>query len=254
MKIYNPVHRSKFVWRELHNVWQKFDNVEAIRCALYHELEDDVPDSGDYNLGYFEGKQQKKKWLNSRADLKAMYTLYHGKTQISLWCDGKEPGDENLSSDEEQLYPSKKRRRTNKKDVGSEKEGELESIIFSTIEGKTNYSGPQLRLWARMVVAKTHDDLDDPPKVPMITGLKSKQKESLTEVFTSAAVAIAKAFSPSSENYNPTAQFSPSKKITLRMKNLDQLRQLQQLQEDGILSQEEFQSQKKIVLESLNNL
>lgn len=134
---------------------------------------------------------------------------------------------------------------------------ELEAI-FLKLKDKhgSNYSGPQLRLWARMIIAKTHDDIENPPKVPMITGVqKPKQRDSLTDAFTSAAVAIAKVFSPSSENgSSTTTSFSPSKQINLRLKNLEQLRQLQQLQEDGVLSQEEFHSQKKIVLSSLNNL
>ncbi len=205
MKIYNPARRSKFVWRELHNVCHKFDSVEAVKSALYHEFEDEVPDNGDYSLGYFEGKQQKKRWLISQSDLKAMYTFYHGKAQVSLWCDGIEPAD-TRSSDEDQPNPPKKRKK-NDTTKPSEKEDELESV-FQRLKAKheVNYSGPQLRLWARMIVAKTHDDFDKPPNVPMITGVqRTKQKESLSEALTSAAVAVAKVFSPASEN-KPIAQ------------------------------------------------
>jgi hypothetical protein len=42
------------------------------------------------------------------------------------------------------------------------------------------------------------------------------------------------------------------KKLDLTMKNLEQLCQLQKLLEDGVLSQKEFDSQKKIVVLSLN--
>ena len=111
-----------------------------------------------------------------------------------------------------------------------------------------------------MIVAKTHDDMDEPPKVPMITGAvqKSQPKESLTDAFVSAATAIAKVFSPSQASVATTetqkVPFSPGIKLDLRMKNLEQLRQLQKLLEDGILSQEEFDSQKKIVVLSLNHL
>ena len=109
-----------------------------------------------------------------------------------------------------------------------------------------------------MTVAKTHDDMDEPPKVPMITGTVQKsqpQKESLTDAFVSAATAIAKAFSPSQASVETQkVPFSPGKKLDLRMKNLEQLRQLQKLYEDGILSQEEFDAQKKIVVLSLNHL
>jgi len=53
-----------------------------------------------------------------------------------------------------------------------------------------------LRLWARTIIAKTHDDMDNPPKVPMITGSVQRQprSESLTDALTSAASAVAKAF------------------------------------------------------------
>ena len=50
-----------------------------------------------------------------------------------------------------------------------------------------------------MIVAKMHDDMDEPPKVPMITGAvqKSQPKEPPTDTFVSAATAVAKVFSPS---------------------------------------------------------
>lgn len=47
---------------------------------------------------------------------------------------------------------------------------------------------------------------------------------------------------------------SPGKAIDLRMKNLQQLRYLQQLYEDNILSDRELAEQKRIVLESLRKL
>lgn len=74
----------------------------ATLCStLYHELEDDVPDSRDFSVGYFE---QKKKWLASSDDLEAMYACFEGKPCISLCCDGKGP-DNGSSSDEEREKP-----------------------------------------------------------------------------------------------------------------------------------------------------
>ena len=63
VKIYDPERRSKFTLRDLHSICHQFDSVKALRSALYHELEDEIPD-GDYNVGYFEGSQHKKKWLS----------------------------------------------------------------------------------------------------------------------------------------------------------------------------------------------
>ncbi len=134
----------------------------------------------------------------SNQDLEAMYDHFQLKPCISLWCDGRDPGD---GSDEEKTARKKKKRE--KHDHGtskhSDREEELEDV-FQSLKKKHEgeYSGPELQLWARMVVAKTHDDLDNPPKVPMITGSIQKQprRESLTDAFTSAATAIAKVFSP----------------------------------------------------------
>ena len=79
-----------------------------------------------------------------------------------------------------------------------------------------------------MFVANTHDDLEHPPNVPLITGSVQRQtrKESLTDAFTNAASAIAKALSPPTTS---SSTCSPSKVVDIRMKNLEQLR------EDGVL-------------------
>ena len=89
VKIYDPERRSKFTQRDLYSICHRFQSVKALRSALYHELEYEIPD-GDYNVGYFEGSHHKKKWLVSSADLEAMYAHFKGKKQIPLWCDGRE--------------------------------------------------------------------------------------------------------------------------------------------------------------------
>ena len=47
---------------------------------------------------------------------------------------------------------------------------------------------------------------------------------------------------------------SPGKSVDLHMKNLQQLRFIQQLFDDNILSQDEFFEQKKSILEALRKL
>ena len=124
---------------------------------------------------------------------------------------------------------------------------------------EAKWSGPQYRLWARAIVSGVHDSDSQPPNAPMFTGgLQKQPKESLVDAFAGAATAIAKAFSPKPLQDVAAAghsvQFSPGKKVDIRMKNLEQLRVLQSLMEDGILSRDEFTEQKHIVLQSLNNL
>ena len=253
MKIYDPSKRTKFSVRQMHNVSQKFHSVAALRSALWHEFGDAVPDEGEFNVGYFEGKQHTKKWLVTSQDLKAMYSYFQGKPCLSLWCDGSKDQQED---DHEETAPRKKTKKETKKETKRhEREDELEDV-FQQLKKRhgSEYSGPQLRLWARMYVANTHDDLDHPPNVPIITGsVQRPRRESLSDAFSNAATAFAKAFSPQ-PTASPSTSCSPTKVVDIRMKNLEQLRCLQQLREDGILTEEEFCVQKSIVLKSLNKL
>lgn len=121
----------------------------------------------------------------------------------------------------------------------------------------SKWSGPQYRLWARAIVSGVHESDDHPPNAPMFSGgLQKQPKESIVDAFTGAATVIAKAIvNPKAlQDVTDTERFSPGKKVDIRMKNLEQLRILQKLREDGILSQDEFTEQKRIVLQSLNNL
>ncbi len=102
------------------------------------------------------------------------------------------------------------------------------------------------------------------PHVPMITGMPQKclKKDSLAETFAGAAEAIAKAFStpqnrPAASSSRPDSGIvgvSPGKCTDLRSKNLQQLRFLQELFEDNIISASQLAEQKAIVFDALRNL
>ena len=149
VKIYDPVRRNKFCVREMHNVKHKFKSVAALQLALWHEFDEFVPEEGEFSVGYFEGQSHTKKWIVSGQDLKAMCSYFDGKECISLWCDGKEQ--------EEQGRVGQKRK--GKGEPHSSKRAEREEEvddIFQRLKKKQkdSFSGPQLRLWARMIVAR----------------------------------------------------------------------------------------------------
>ena len=134
-----------------------------------------------------------------------------------------------------------------------DRQEDLESI-HSELQKKhrDSYSGPQLRLWARMIVSGTHDDMEEPPRVPMIRGLvpKRQKQETLSDALAGAATAFVNAFRPTpttSVSNTPVSSMgiSPGKTADIRMKNLQQLCFLQQLMEDRIISEQEFLEQKK---------
>jgi hypothetical protein len=102
----------------MHHVKQRFKTVSALCSALWHEFEGCVPDEGIFNIGYFKGKQHTKKWLVSNQDLDVMYAYFHGKSCISLWCDGKEQDDCDGSKKKCETQHSRKR------------DDEVEDIIY----------------------------------------------------------------------------------------------------------------------------
>ena len=108
-----------------------------------------------------------------------------------------------------------------------------------------------------------HDDFENPPDLPAFRNEtpKKAKHESLSDALTGAAVAFAHAFkgntslaqSPS-EMPITAVGMSPGKAVDLRMKNFEQLRYLQQLYDDGILTMKEFEEQKERILSSLRKL
>ena len=245
-------HSKKAVTRYLHHFSAKFHSVTDIRVRLLEEFGDDLPGTINFDVGYYE-KRSSKCLLVTSEDLKQMYEGFKVDEDILLWCDGK--SKEVTGSDK-----VRKRRRE------PEKSSEQEDVdaIYQELKEKhsTSFTVPQYRLWARMIHCGTHDSRDSPPAVPMFTGSQPKRprKESLADTIAESVAAISKAFSSpqSSSNQGPASApvlgLSPGKSVDLRMKNLQQLRYIQQLLEDNILSENEFLEQKKCILESLRKL
>ena len=111
-----------------------------------------------------------------------------------------------------------------------------------------------------MLDCGTHESLESPPLFG--NQPKKARKDALTEVIVDAASAFSKAMkspSPSSPEdiqvpQSPSPSYtgiSPGRAVELRSKNLQQLRNIQQLFEENVLTLEEYTEQKKIVLESI---
>ena len=180
--------RTPRIVKELHTFTSKFTTIKQLRHILSTELCSDLPAS--YNVGYYEGRHHVKKWLTTDNDLSAMNEKC-ASNNVYLWCEATQT--DNLSRDR-----SPPRKSSSKRD---DKEKEVDEIVKDLKERHPDdYSGPQLRLWARMISNGLHEDLDDPPRVPMITGAgpKRQKQESLTDALIGAANAFAKVFNPPS--------------------------------------------------------
>jgi hypothetical protein len=220
---------------------------------ILEELGDDLGDSIKFDVGYYENRTSRC-LLVSSDDLKLLYEIFNGKDEIHLWCNASDDSSSSSSK-------TKKRKR--------ESDDENIDTIYQDLKEKHSdaYSIPQLRLWARMIQCSTHESYDKPPVVPIFSQPQPKRpKESLSD---SIAQGFKTAFSkgtyplvqPSPVQPFPIQQspvgscgVSPGKNIELRMKNLEQLRYLQKLFEDNILTDIEFMEQKQNILESIRKL
>jgi len=217
---------------------EKLASPEALKEKLLDSFPEHVPETKEFDMGYYEKPGNQKRWIESSKDLEVMYGG-NCSDDISLWCDGRtESGG------------STQKRKTNS-DTGDEpvskrarKEEEIEETFHTLRKNHgEEFSDPQLRLWARMYVNKLHTDLENPPNVPAITGKPAKhtreKTQGLTEALAGAAAAITKVLvrpsTPPSTGLSRSENLtgiSPASKARLSGQYLEQLRTLQQLREN----------------------
>lgn len=228
-----------------------FTSIEDMKQRLKSVLNENI--SGD--IGYYEGKQSMKRWLLEDEDVSQMYSK--GAREICLWF-------ERSCEDRDEIPKEKKKKEESIRLTRREEKEKNIDKAFEELNEKHDglYSKPQLKLWARMIVNEIHESYDQPPNVPLITGMVPKQskknKESISEVIAGAANAFLKAVCPRTPtetvNESSCASISPGKTADIRMKNLQQLRYLQQLFHDDILTESEYLEQKNNILQSLRTL
>ena len=110
-----------------------------------------------------------------------------------------------------------------------------------------------------MIKSGQWSDKETPPNLPMITG-KAAHKEKCNNVaktIATAAVAVVRALQSPTQSTptkqdtiqktnNPPVGISPGKRVRVQLRSqyLKQLKDIQLLRDDGVLTAEEFQAQK----------
>ena len=266
--------------RDLHHFSGKFQSIIGLKMKLMDEFGVLLPATTDFQIGYFMGKQSTKYWLMCQEDLENMNRCVEDtKGSMMLWCDGKSTAESNGGG-------SKRKKKADDFEPPPSKRQQIEDDLDTVVkELQTNhgekYTSPQLRCWARMITSGKYQDRDNIPAFLDLENQPKKQKRpSLAEAITGAAmtfanavktpdikqcssqsVVIASSDSPSTpvaassvRDLPVTTGISPGKITDLRMKNLRELRELQGLLEQNILTQQEFVEQKQLVLDSLRKL
>ena len=258
VRIINPCKKSEVKVRLLHHFSSKFESIDSLKQLLMRQFKDSVPCTTEFNVGFMEGSQQAKIWLANEDDLCSMYEVYKNGGNITLWCDGCSFHDSSSSSGSGQA--SKRKRDCETSTRRQEKEEEVDSVFKELSKKHEGMENTKLRLWARMICGGLHDDYDEPPNVPAFNlERKRPRRENVSDALAGAATAICKALSPASTvsdscSSQNISTFSPTKTVTLRMKNYEQLRYLKQLYEDGILEEKEYDEQKGNIMMTLSKL
>ena len=214
--------------RHLNDCSMKFDSVTSLRVKLIESFRESVPNTIDFNFGYFEGSQQAKMWLVVPDDLKTIYQKYPQGGAINLWCDAR--------CDETEVENVRKRKRDSEQNI-EENEKEVEEAYKKLLSKHgSKWDTPRLRLWARCICSDQHKDFEEPPDLPAFKDPEpKKRKESLSDALAGPAVAFATAMSGSKDQShstqpdrdhdagspfgNPVPAVSPAKAVDLRMKN-----------------------------------
>ena len=278
LKIINPNKKSNFIIRDVHHFGGKFATILDMKRKIMQEFKDELPETTDFNVGYFYGKQSAKRWIVTQEDLDAMYKTE--KDKFLLWADARVIASDGATAIGQKRKCGDSYSFTNKR---QQIEAEVDSTVAELKEKQGDkYSLPQLRLWARSIISGNHDSTEEPPDLPAITGVgpRKQKKQTLSEAIVEAATTFAGAvrgpdikqtggpnatvvLSGSTAAQTPTKVVSESEKsiglspgrvTELRSKKLQELRDLQCLLDQSILTEEEFAEQKALVLASLRKL
>ena len=263
VKIINPKKKSDFVVRMWHGTSQLFQSATSLRSKLQESFPQDIPHTDDFQMGYIEGNV--KRWIFEDQDLQVMYKTFPMSSKITLWCDAlqMQPSNE----------PPQKKRKTDSATASAGASLELDNvdIIFKELKSKhPNMANPKLRLWAKMIDKGRHDDYDNPPAIPLITGSPTpakKKTNNIGDALVNAATIFANAYAvqPPQPTGSPSKRssdvkqpgsnsFSPMSSAKLRRSCLEDLKSLNELYQEAVLSETEFLEQKEKILRTLKEI
>ncbi|KAJ7380575.1 hypothetical protein OS493_009042 [Desmophyllum pertusum] len=188
-----------------------------------------------FRLGYY-GEGHQKFSITSEVQLGEAMSLVK-KGLVTLWVDPHFPKDDGRIS-----VSSGKKRKANPRSANDDEESGKSSYEERLSRLRANHTLPEFKLscWARMLVNGTHRSEEEPPDLPFFTGKAKGVK--LTETETSGRA--------SGQSVDDAAE----RKIRMRSAVLQQLRVLKALNGDGVLSDDEFLSQKEKLLKELSTL
>ena len=203
--------------------------------------------------------------IRTNEDLSEIWeqVLNSGKS-VMLWCDGMvipstnkrkraASGVDDESDDDTDLKKSKKKKKTD-----TDREDRVEKIVQSlkAKHGDAKYTPMQYRVWGEMVAGGVHASEDNPPSTTMFVrcGTVTNKRKSTSDVVVDAIDKLSQVLSPKVASPVRNHSHSPAKIIESRSKCYRQLSELKNLHVSGVLTDEEYTSEKKGIMASLKSL
>ena len=205
-----------------------------------------------------------------------MFTLRNIKpdevsTVYELECVIRDQLCDEISEDEEVQEVKKKRKRircddeigeTRKKNIkGEDRDKKVQATISLLTEkhGDKSYTPMQYRVWTEMYLGGVHPTLDTPPTTSMFNragGGSARRSTGHTGEVVSAINDLTSALSPRvvSPSSGSTTRNSPARMIDNRTKCYKQLADLKSLFENNVLSEEEYDTERSVILGVLKKL
>ena len=218
----------------------------------------------NFDVGYVQGSNLIS--VRSSHDVCEVWNSKRKGYELTLWCDGLKEGtscksrkrkhnevESDYSSDEEK---HQKKRKKSKREEREEKVEESVTLLKEK-HGK-NFTAMQYRIWGEMIGGDLHSSLETPPNTSMFirAGGNTPSRRKSDNSVAQALTIIADQFSPSVSQSKPTggSATSPAKMIENRSKCYRQLKELHDLKSTGVLTEAEYEAEKKSVVQTLKNL
>lgn len=269
VKVLSPTNKKDFKMFTLRNVvLSAMRGPDDFKKEILDQLGGHVvPETFEFDLGYYSGKE--KKWINNEEDAGDALDIMKSQNKLTLWCTGISPEKDKRKrdrseseSDDNAAENTSKSKRSKRTPAIKAREAERDSIVSELRERHgCTYSAVQYRLWAEMKMGHTWDSLEKAPPYPMF-GEKRHRGHSasgeLNEALTGLAKSIVGYLSPqtntSHASSSSSATLSPAKTAQLRSKYMEQLSDLVKLREIQALTEEEYDEQRKVIVESMRKL
>ena len=225
----------------------------------------------DFSIGYTQGSTVVG--IRSRDDISEFWSCVKSSNKTNLWCDGLKVSaplvatnkrnlkmadiNSDLDSDFDSETTSSTKKKKKKQARISYEEEEVQEVVDSLKQKHgSDFTVMQYRMWGEMVVGGNHKSLDNPPNNTMFSragGGTPYKKNSQHSPVTQLATAITAALSP---KHSPAVGIagSPAKVIEGRSKLYKQLSELQNLRSIGILSEDEYITEKESIMDLLKKL